>query len=109
MDDVVRLGFTSALTLEKMEQPLADAGGLEWQSRKSEAGETYLRGLTNNGVKVRILPPALGGRWIAEIHFPIGKGWTRFSDDEKRELVRWISSQILGAIKGSDIREEPPG
>ena len=88
-----------------MEAALTDMGGLDWQSRETPEDGFYLRGLTPNGVKVRLL--AQGARFLAEIHFPIGVGWTRFDDAQKREFIRWLDAQILSAVKAADLRDEP--
>lgn len=88
-----------------MEPALAAAGGVGWQSRETPADGYYLRGLTNNGVKVRLLER--GDRILAEVHFPIGPGWTRFDEQQQQEFMRWLDAQILSAVKAADLRDEP--
>ena len=104
MEQILRRSFASPLPVASMEEALAGAGGLDWQSRETPEDGFYLRGLTKNGVKVRLLPR--GERVLAEVHFPIGPGWTRFTDEEKTEFMRWLDAQILTAVKAADLRDE---
>ena len=100
MDDVVRIAFASALGVAEMEAPLSRVPGISWQTMQNPSG-SYLRGLTPNGVKIRLVPR--DGRWEAEIFFPVGPGWTRFSDDEKRAFVEWTKGTLLAAIGATDV------
>lgn len=105
MEDVVHRSFASGMPIALMEKPLVAAGGLDWQSRETPVDGFYLRGLTANGVKVRVLDR--GARFAIEIHFPIGAGWTRFTEEQKREFVAWLSSHVLAAVGATDVRDEP--
>ncbi len=105
MEDVVHRSFASEMPIALMEKPLVTAGGLDWQSRETHDDGFYLRGLTPNGVKVRLL--ARADRFAVEVHFPIGAGWTRFTDEQKREFIAWLSSHVLAAVGAKDVRDEP--
>lgn len=105
MEDVVRQSFASDVPIALMEKLLVAAGGLDWQGRETPGDGPYLRGLTPNGVKVRVLDR--GARFAIEIHFPIGAGWTRFAEDQKREFIAWLSSHVLVAVGATDVRDEP--
>ncbi|HVO29574.1 MAG TPA: hypothetical protein VMV18_02515 [bacterium] len=103
MEDVVRLSFACARAIAAMEPALAGVPGVQWQILGGADGD-YLRGLTPNGVKIRLVPRA--ARFGAEIFFPIGPGWTRFTDEQKRAFVEWTKTQLLAAIAASDVRDE---
>jgi hypothetical protein len=102
MEDSLAFTFTSTLTLEAMEPRLQQAGGLDWQSRTAAQG-FYLRGLTANGAKVRLLRAEPG--YLAEVHFPIGPGWTRFADPEKAAFLAWVKELLTATAAGSNYQD----
>ena len=102
--DIVKRSFACTMTVEAMLDAVKAVPGLDWQERESPAEGRYLRGLTTNGVKVRLV--RAGARVIAEIHFPIGPGWTRFTDPEKSAFVDWTRSSVFAALGATDEREE---
>lgn len=107
MEDTVRLAFESPLSLEEMLGALAGISGIDFQSLDGPAGG-YLRGLTANGVKIRLVPAGGGpGGYAAEIFFPVGPGWTRFDDAQKEDFVAWSRGTLLAAARATAIRNAP--
>jgi hypothetical protein len=101
MEDLLSLTFASDLTLQAMEPRLAGSGALAWQSRENATDGFYLRGLTPNGVKVRLL--ARETRFVAEVWFPVGPGWPRFTDAQKEAFVKWLVDLVLPAAGAKEI------
>ena len=103
MDDVVAVGFVSALGLEQMRDVLsARYPDMCWRMGESHYEGDYLKGRTPEQVAVRILHEA--SRYCAEIYFPLSEdAKPALPDADKRAFMQWLEAELLAAIKAMDI------
>jgi len=106
MLDVVSKVFESPLSLDQMLAELtARVGGVKWQIRESEQEGRYLKGLTSEDVKLRILKE--GSKFSIEVHFPLSdEAEPLLSPMDKRAFMKRVDGHVLAAIKAANIRDD---
>lgn len=105
MDNVFSKTFDSTLTLDQMLALLsAKVTGVEWGIRESEHEGRYVKGLTTEGVKIRILSE--GTRFSAEVYYPLSPdAKPLLSDAEKRSFSKRLDAHVLAAIKATNVTD----
>lgn len=106
MDNVVSKTFASPLTLDQMLAELtARIAGVEWGVRDSEYDGRYIKGLTKEGVKIRILEEE--PRFSVEVYFPVAEdGSSAMHAMDKRAFLKRLDGHVLGAVKAENIKQE---
>lgn len=106
MDNVVSKTFDSPLTLDQMLAQLnARISGVEWGIRESDADDRYVKGLTKEGVKLRILSEE--PRFSVEVYFPVAAdGGSTMSDADKRAFLKRLDGHVLTAVKAQNVKDE---
>ncbi len=106
MENIVSKVFDSPLTLDQMLARLgARVGGIEWGIRESDTDDRYLKGLTGEGVKLRILKE--GGKFAVEVYFPLSEdAEPLLSNADKRAFMRRLEGHVLAAIQASGIQDD---
>lgn len=106
MDNVVSKTFDSPLTLDQMLAELtARIAGVEWGVRDSEYDGRYIKGLTKEGVKIRILEEA--PKFSVEVYFPVAEdGGSVMEAMDKRAFLKRLDGHVLGAVKAENIKGE---
>ena len=104
MDDVAAIGFASALSLEAMRDALDEGiSGVAWSMGESHYEGDYVRGRTQDEVKLRILAEADG--FCIEVYFPVDDdGRSRLADPRKHEVMRWLEARVLPVLQARDSR-----
>lgn len=113
MDNVVSKTFDSPLTLDQMLAELtARIAGVEWGVRDSEYDGRYIKGLTKEGVKIRILEEAPRdvrqslSPFSVEVYFPVAEdGGSVLEAMDKRAFLKRLDGHVLGAVKAENIKE----
>jgi len=103
MDNVVSKTFDTALTLDQMLALLtAKVTGVEWSIRESDSDGRYIKGLTKEGVKLRILTE--GTKFSAEVYFPLSPdAKPLLSDADKRSFLKRLDAHVLAAVKATNV------
>jgi hypothetical protein len=106
MDNIVSKTFDSPLTLDQMLAALeARIAGVEWGVRDSEYDGRYIKGLTKEGVKIRILSEE--PKFSVEVYFPVaGDGSSVMEAMDKRAFLKRLDGHVLGAVKAANIKDE---
>lgn len=106
VDNVVSRTFDSALTLDQMLAELtARIAGVEWGVRESEHDGRYIKGLTKEGVKIRIVDE--DPKFSVEVYFPVAEdGSSTMHAMDKRAFLKRLDGHVLGAVKARNIQEE---
>jgi len=106
MDNVVSKTFNSPLTLDRMLAELtARISGVEWGIRESESEGRYVKGMTKEGVKIRILQEE--PRFAVEVYFPVSPdGASVLPDADKRAFMKRLDGHVLAAIKAANVKDE---
>lgn len=105
MDNVVSKTFDSPLTLDQMLAELvARIAGVEWGVRESEYDGRYIKGLTKEGVRLRILEEE--PRFSVEVYFPVtGEGTSAMPAMDKRAFLKRLDGHVLGAVKAANVKD----
>lgn len=124
MDNVVSKTFDSPLTLDRMLATLtAKISGVEWEIRESEYDGRYIKGVTSEGVKIRILsedvplhdageePESDPGtpvlKFNVEVYFPVQEDASpALSNADKRAFVKRLDGHVLAAVKAHNVKDE---
>lgn len=106
MDNVVSKTFDSPLTLDQMLAELtARVAGVEWGIRESEADDRYIKGLTKEGVKIRLLYE--DPKFSVEVYFPVTPdARSALSDADKRQFMKRLDGHVLAAVKAANVKED---
>lgn len=106
MDNVVSKTFDSPLTLDQMLAELtARILGIEWGVRESEHEGRYIRGMTKEGVKIRIL--AEEPRFSVEVYFPVSEdGSSVLPAMDKRAFLKRLDGHVLAAVKAANVKDD---
>ncbi len=124
MDNVVSKTFDSTLTIDRMLATLtAKVGGVEWDIRESEYDDRYIKGVTSEGVKIRILTeqvpvhdagdeqeedesstPIL--KYSVEVYFPVAEDASpAISNADKRAFMKRLDGHVLAAVKARNVKD----
>jgi hypothetical protein len=108
MENIVSRTFDSPLTLDQMLAQLgARVGGVEWTVRESEHDDRYIKGLTSEGVKLRILQEGPAGKFTVEVYFPLSdSAEPLLANADKRAFLKRLDGHVLAAIKAANIKDE---
>jgi hypothetical protein len=108
MENVVSRTFDSPLGLDQMLAQLdARIGGIEWTIRESEHDGRYIKGLTSEGVKLRILQEGPGEKFTIEVYFPLSdEAEPLLSNADKRAFMKRLDGHVLAAIRATHLEDE---
>lgn len=108
MENVVSKVFDSPLSLDQMRAELsARVGGVAWGIRESEAEGRYVKGLTSEGVKLRILKEGPGDRYAVEVYFPLSEeAEPALSHADKRAFMKRLDGHVLAALRATNIKDD---
>lgn len=106
MDNVVSKSFDSPLTLDQMLAVLsARIGGVEWSIRESDVDDRYIKGMTSEGVKIRILHE--DPKFSVEAYFPLNEDASpKMSNADKRAFLKRLDGHVLAAVKAQNVKDE---
>lgn len=106
MDNVAAWSFDSKLTLDQMLAALtARVTGVEWGIRESDSDGRYVKGMTREGVKIRILEEE-GTKFSVEVYYPLSPdAKPLLSDADKRSFAKRLDAHVLAAIKATNVTD----
>src|SRR5689334_10796877 len=108
MENVVSKTFDSPLSLDQMLAQLGDRiGGVEWGIRESDHDDRYIKGMTGEGVKLRILSEGGPGKFAVEVYFPVSpESEPLVSNIDKRAFMKRLDGHVLAAIKATNVKDD---
>lgn len=108
MENVVSKVFNSPLSLDRMLARLdARVGGVEWGIRESDAEGRYVKGLTSEGVKLRIVEEGPPGEYAVEVYFPLSDdAEPLLSPMDRRAFMRRLDGHVLAAIRAANVKDD---
>jgi hypothetical protein len=99
--------------------------GVEWAIRESEYDDRYIKGVTSEGVKIRILtedvplhdageepepesdPASPIHKFNVEVYFPVAEDATpALSNADKRAFMKRLDGHVLAAVKARNVKDE---
>lgn len=96
--------FTSPYKIRDMIGPLKTLPGFEWSLRESEYDDVYIKGMTPQGIKIRILE--YPKNFELEIYFPIENEQSMLSEDQKEAFLQNTVPEILKVVQAENIKVE---
>ncbi|MBK8258630.1 MAG: hypothetical protein IPK82_38965 [Polyangiaceae bacterium] len=108
MENIVSKTFNSPLSLSEMCALLtAKLDGIVWSIRDGEYDDRYVKGMTSDGVKVRILSENDHGGFSVEVYFPLTENaQSVLSNADKRAFMKRLDGHVLTALKAQNVKEE---
>ncbi|MFO0593394.1 MAG: hypothetical protein U0441_37980 [Polyangiaceae bacterium] len=106
MENVVSKSFDSPLTLDQMLAALsARVGGVEWGIRESDVDDRYIKGVTSEEVKIRVLFE--DPKFSVEVYFPLNEDASpKMSNADKRAFLKRLDGHVLTALKAQNVKDE---
>lgn len=106
MDNVVSKIFDSDLTLDQMFASLtARVQGVEWTIRESENEGRYIKGVTSEDVKIRVLFD--DPKFSVEVYFPLREDASSVLENaDKRAFLKRLDGHVLTAVKARNVKDD---
>jgi len=104
--DILAKSFDSAKAIRAMFESLREAAPeVSWSKRDSEQEGLYIKGVTDRGVRLKVLEREQG--YSLEIYFPrTHDGGSTFSAAEKASFLDRIEKTILPAAGAENVADE---